>query len=148
MRRHVIATDGGVAPSNPGPGTIAFIVRTYEDDRLLSETRHVEHIGETTNNVAELYAIYSALHMPVYVGRNTVEVITDSLNAYSWLTGAFRINDDRVLNLVVQIRAVIDRTHASVTWRHVRGHQTGVLDGEATLNKRCDDMIRAFRMEG
>jgi ribonuclease HI len=148
MRRHIIATDGGVAPGNPGPGTIAFVVRTYEDNRMVSETRHVEHIGDTTNNVAELYAIYSALHMPVYTENNRVEVITDSLNAYSWLTGAYRINEDRIRNLVRQIESIINRSGASVEWRHVRGHQTGTLDWEAKLNTACDDMIRSFRMEG
>jgi ribonuclease HI len=149
MKRYIVATDGGVAPSNPGPGTIAYIVRSYLDGHLVAENTCVAHLAppDTTNNVCELFAIYACLETNGWDRGAEVEIITDSLNAYSWLRGEYQMNDPHIREMVQRIWTVVDTLGIVVTWRHVRGHTARPGTLPEILNTKCDDMIRALRME-
>ena len=154
MIRFVLATDGGCAPKNPGDGHIAYILRAYDDDNnLISETCTVEYIGPSSNNRAEIIAIFSALSMLDVINATVqqpydknVVLYSDSLNAINWITGEFRINDPYIEMLVRQVQELIAGLRFTVTFSHVYGHQMGTNISEgAKLNLRCDTLIRDLR---
>ncbi|MCF8080119.1 MAG: ribonuclease HI [Desulfobacterales bacterium] len=74
----VIYTDGA-SSGNPGPSGIGVVLRWGEHEREISR-----HIGQATNNIAELEAIRAALEA-VKNPKLPVRIYTDSSYAYGLL---------------------------------------------------------------
>jgi len=74
-----IYTDGA-SSGNPGPSGIGVFFRFGEHEKELSR-----HIGITTNNIAELEAIRTAL-LELKTTKKPVRIFTDSSYAYGVLT--------------------------------------------------------------
>lgn len=158
MMSFVVATDGSCAP-NPGKGAIACVIQTYRDDVLIGETSHVAHVqGETTSNRAELHAVIAVLclvdMLMVHIGPNepynrTVPIITDSRNVIGWMSGEFDINSKEIGVLVNMAERLISDQNIEVEWEYVQGHSkvSAGMPLAARLNRKCDEMIRAFRKE-
>jgi ribonuclease HI len=75
----LIHTDGA-SSGNPGPSGIGIVFRFGEHEREISK-----HIGNATNNIAELEAIRTAL-LELKTVKKPVRIFTDSSYAYGVLT--------------------------------------------------------------
>lgn len=99
MSKFVIYTDGG-SRGNPGPAAIGVTI---------GSRRYSEAIGNATNNVAEYTAVIFALKkIKASVGskqaKNTeVEINSDSELMVSQLNGAYKIKDEAIGKLFLEI---------------------------------------------
>lgn len=83
----VVHTDGA-ARGNPGPAGAGALVASPEG-HVLAEV--AEHLGETTNNVAEYTAAILGLERAAALGATSVELRTDSLLLVRQLAGRYRV---------------------------------------------------------
>lgn len=148
--RAVIYTDGGCAPTNPGPGGWGAVVK------MPDASRHEFSGGEkaTTNNRMELTATIVALDKltelcSCHGTPELVEVVTDSRyvsDAFrkNWLenwkrTGWTTAGRGPVKNKDLWERLDKLTSKWEIRWRWVKGHSG---DPE---NERCDDLSAAAR---
>lgn len=126
--------DGAVS-GNPGPGgAAAILVATDHAGSVLKERELSWQLGKTTNQRAELEAVYRGLqHL---TAPATLQIVTDS----QYVIGAFTGNKIRANHdLIHAIQALIrDRQH-TVTWVWIRGH-----NGHRE-NTRVDQLATAAR---
>ena len=119
-------TDGG-ARGNPGPAGIGAVIYN-EDKKILAEIS--EYLGETTNNIAELTAILTALQalkrtdLPVFVH-------TDSSYSIGVLTQNWKPKMN--LDLISDILAEMKRFR-QLRFIKVKGHAGN------PLNERADQL--------
>ena len=139
----VIYTDGGCAPTNPGPGGWAAILRSGQH---VKELKGGERL--TTNNRMELMAAISALealkrhaHVDMHIDSQYVrDGITKYINTWKkngWRTAA----KEPVKNQDLWQRLDAARSHHTVRWHWVKGHS-----GDA-FNDRADELVREARDE-
>lgn len=137
-----VFSDGGCAPTNPGPGGYAALVRSMRGDReVAGGEKH------TTNNRMELRAVIEALRS--IPGDSLVHVTTDSTyvkNGYTlwmprWKMNGWRNNrrepvknDDLWRALDVEVLR-----HTDVVWKWIKGHA-----GHAE-NERVHLLVEAAR---
>lgn len=88
----IIYTDGSSEP-NPGHSGIGYVMRYGKYEKQVSK-----YIGNGTNNVAELSAIYQSLQDIKTNHRNkTIHLYSDSQYAIKILTKAWRYNANKEL---------------------------------------------------
>jgi len=107
-----IYTDGG-CKHNPGPMGIGVVMEYKGRTKLYSE-----NLGQGTNNIAELTAIFRALQL---MKTKTIPVIihTDSKYAIGVLTGMYKAKKNQ--ELIAQIRAFMQE-FSSIRFKKVKGH--------------------------
>ena len=99
----IIYTDGG-ARGNPGPASAGFVIEFGGKKK-----GYAERIGETTNNVAEYNALILALKKAKQlVGKekakkSDVKINSDSELMISQLKGKYKIKNDELKNLFVEV---------------------------------------------
>ena len=99
MGKLVIYTDGG-ARGNPGRAAIGAVI---------GDKKYKEFIGTTTNNVAEYRAIIFALKKSKQLlgkGKSKqaeLEMRMDSELAYSQLTGRYKLKEESLMPLFIEI---------------------------------------------
>jgi ribonuclease HI len=152
MTQYILATDGGCR-QNPGAGSCAYILQTWETDILWEEELYACRIAQTTNNRAELEGLLrgvKALEKREQDDEAQVEmhprvtIICDSLNVINWVRGTFKINEPAIGALVYQIQEVLDTGIWEVAFQHVHGH-TREKTLAHFLNARCDAMCTAMQ---
>jgi ribonuclease HI len=107
-----IFTDGACS-GNPGPAGIGIVMRYKGHEKEISR-----HIGQATNNIAELEAIRTAL-AEVKNQSLPVVVYTDSSYALGILTKGWKAKQN--LELVSEIRNLMKR-FKDLHWVKVKGH--------------------------
>ena len=122
-----IYTDGA-SSGNPGPSGIGVVLQYGEKTKEISK-----FIGNTTNNVAELEAIRTAL-MELKRRNLPVRIYTDSSYAQGVLSFGWKAQKNK--ELVASIRNLLSALK-DVTLIKVRGHS-----GHAQ-NERADQLARA-----
>jgi ribonuclease HI len=122
-----IYTDGA-SSGNPGPSGIGVVLQYGEKTREISK-----FIGNTTNNVAELEAIRTAL-MELKRRNLPVRIYTDSSYAQGVLSFGWKAQKNK--ELVEGIRNLLAALK-DVTLIKVRGHSGHVQ------NERADQLARA-----
>jgi ribonuclease HI len=139
----VIYTDGGCAPTNPGPGGWAAILRSGEH---LKEFKGGDPM--TTNNRMELMAAISALEAlkrPSQVDMHIdSQYVRDGITKYinNWKKNGWRTaSKDPVKNQDLWERLDDARSLHTVRWHWVKGHS-----GDE-LNERADELVREARDE-
>jgi ribonuclease HI len=139
----VIYTDGGCAPSNPGPGGWAAILIK---GALQKELKGAELY--TTNNRMELMAAISgleALKKPSIVDMHTdSQYVRDGITKYiqNWKRNGWRTaSKEPVKNQDLWQRLEAVRDLHKVRWHWVKGHS-----GDH-FNERADVLVRAARDE-
>jgi ribonuclease HI len=139
----VIYTDGGCAPTNPGPGGWAAILIKGDHRKELKG-------GETlsTNNRMELMAAISgleALKKPCLVDMHTdSQYVRDGITKYirNWKRNGWRTaSKDPVKNEDLWRRLDAAVGPHTVRWHWVRGHS-----GDA-YNERADALVHEARAE-
>ena len=141
---HVIVyTDGGCAPTNPGPGGWAAILRSGEHMKELKG-------GEpaSTNNRMELMAAIAALEAlkrPSVVDMNfDSQYVRDGITKYinNWKRNGWRTaSKDPVKNQDLWARLDAARGVHTVRWHWVKGHS-----GDH-YNERADELVHEARAE-
>ena len=132
MTRARLHTDGG-ARGNPGPAGIG-VVLTDPNGNVLEE--RYAGIGSATNNVAEYSALIAGLELAREKGVTDLEVALDSELVVSQVKGEWKIRNDRLRQLAVRARSLLDRFD-SVTITHVRRKHNAHADQLA--NKGMDE---------
>ncbi len=137
---YIIYTDGG-SRGNPGPAALGVVIKSA-DGSMIKE--YGEYIGETTNNDAEYQAVVSALKkLRSLIGKDKakkaiVEVNVDSELLQKQVTGQYKINDENIGKLFIQIRnLIID--YGQVEFYHVLRQNN--KDADRMVNVALDKEI-------
>ena len=137
----VIYTDGGCAPTNPGPGGwAAVLIKGAHQKELKGGEPH------TTNNRMELMAAISALEalkQPCAVDMHTdSRYVRDGITKYinNWKRNGWRTAaKEPVKNKDLWERLETARNVHTVRWHWVKGHS-----GDR-FNERADELVREAR---
>lgn len=100
IRKLYINIDGA-SKRNPGPAAIGVVVKDNYG-RTLEEYR--EHIGNSTNNIAEYQAAVKALEIAAKFCREKVYVFTDSKLLVNHIYGSYRIRNGDLMKLLIEIK--------------------------------------------
>jgi ribonuclease HI len=123
-----IFTDGG-ARGNPGPGALGVFIENEKHETL---ARIGKYLGETTNNVAEYSAILEALTWSLKNKRSLgIEKIffhMDSQLAYSQLTGLYKIKNDKIREIVFEIRKKEAELSIPIIYNHIKREENTKAD--------------------
>ena len=140
-QRVVIYTDGGCAPTNPGPGGWAAILRSGQH---MKELKGGEPLS--TNNRMELMAAISGLE--ALKGPSEVDMhidsqyVRDGITKYinNWKRNGWRTAArEPVKNQDLWQRLDAARDRHTVRWHWVKGHS-----GDQ-FNDRADELVREAR---
>ena len=137
----VIYTDGGCAPTNPGPGGWAAILRSGKHAKELKGAEAI-----STNNRMELMAAISgleAIKRPSLVDMHIdSQYVRDGITKYinTWKRNGWRTAaKEPVKNQDLWQRLDAARNRHTVRWHWVRGHS-----GDE-FNERADELVREAR---
>jgi ribonuclease HI len=123
----VIAYADGACSGNPGPAGLGIVVIDGT-----TKTEISEHLGQATNNIAELTAIERVLDTVTDSGRPLV-IHTDSAYAIGVLSKGWKAKAN--IPLIDRVKERLSK-RAGTTLVHVRGH-SGI-----ELNERADELAR------
>ncbi len=101
----VIYTDGA-SKGNPGPAGAGGIILTL-DGETIEEFR--EHLGRTTNNVAEYEAVRIGLARALALGARRVTVRLDSELVSNQLTGRYKVKDTKLIDRYLEVGQLLSR---------------------------------------
>jgi ribonuclease HI len=142
-QRVVVYTDGGCAPTNPGPGGWAAILIKGEHRKELKGGEPL-----STNNRMELMAAISALEAlkrPCIVDMHTdSQYVREGITKYinNWKRNGWRTASKQpVKNQDLWQRLEAARAAHEVHWHWVKGHSGH------ELNDRADQLVREARDE-
>ncbi len=107
MKKIIAYTDGG-ARGNPGPAA-AGVVFCNEKKEIIE--KHSKYLGDNlTNNVAEYEAAIFALQKfksrfgKELAKKTEIEIVTDSELMYKQFKGEYKITDEKMQKLFVELR--------------------------------------------
>ena len=142
-QRVIIYTDGGCAPTNPGPGGWAAILIKGEHRKELKGGEPM-----TTNNRMELTAAIcglEALKRPCVVEMHTdSQYVRDGITKYiaNWKRNGWRTaSREPVKNQDLWQRLEVARAIHTVRWHWIRGHSGN------EFNERADELVHEAREE-
>jgi|Deesub1362B_J571_1020462.scaffolds.fasta_scaffold00195_34 ribonuclease HI len=98
----------GASSGNPGPAGIGVVVVMDNKKATLSE-----HIGITTNNVAEYTALIKALEMALSMGAQRVKVMLDSELVVKQLKGLYKVKNERLQPLYRKTLSLLQKFSSS-----------------------------------
>ncbi len=101
----VIYTDGA-SKGNPGPSGAGGVILTPEGETI-EEFR--EHLGRTTNNVAEYEAVRIGLARALALGARRVTVRLDSELVSNQLTGRYKVKDTKLIDRYLKVGQLLSR---------------------------------------
>jgi ribonuclease HI len=101
----VIYTDGA-SKGNPGPSGAGGVILT-PDGETIEEFR--EHLGRTTNNVAEYEAVRIGLVRALALGARRVTVRLDSELVSNQLTGRYKVKDTKLIDRYLEVGQLLAR---------------------------------------
>ena len=113
-RTLIVEADGG-SRGNPGPAGYGALVRDARTGEVLAE--RAEHLGHTTNNVAEYSGLVAGLRAAAAIDPDAdVEVRLDSRLVVEQMTGAWQIKHTEMRRLADLARAVLPVDRVTYTW--------------------------------
>eukprot|EP01018_Ginkgo_biloba_P040135 Gb_11691 [translate_table: standard] len=83
----IIFTDGG-SRGNPGPSTVAWIIKTHSGDDLINVGLFLPH---ATNNIAEYAAVIGSLTDALAFQPSHIDLFTDSLLVVNQLSQLWEV---------------------------------------------------------
>ena len=129
VRSAIIHTDGACL-GNPGPAGAGFVITDQKGAQL---AEGCVPIGHGTNNIAEYHAVLAALRQATELGLTHVIVRSDSELLCKQMWGQYRVKDDNLKRLHIQVREVM-RQFTKVLFEHVpreKNERADKLAGEA-----------------
>jgi len=113
-RRLIVEADGG-SRGNPGPAAYGAVVREAATGEVLVEL--ADHLGVTTNNVAEYTGLLEALRAAVEIDPDAeIEARLDSKLVVEQMSGRWAIKNEALRRIALQARDVVPREQVSFTW--------------------------------
>ena len=135
MGKIIVNSDGG-ARGNPGPAAIGVVIDVEGKKHEISKC-----IGDATNNQAEYQAVIEALkfiqsnleNRTPGVRENGLEIecLLDSELVVEQLNGRYKIKNEGLKPLFLEIRNLIIAIGGDVTFKHIRREQ----------NKKADELV-------
>ncbi len=101
----VVYTDGA-SKGNPGPSGAGGVILT-PDGETIEEFR--EHLGRTTNNVAEYEAVRIGLARALALGARRVTVRLDSELVSNQLAGRYKVKDTKLIDRYLEVGRLLSR---------------------------------------
>lgn len=98
-----VFVDGGCR-GNPGPGAAGAVVLSDDDTELDRDSQIVD--GHTTNNRAEYRAVLLGLNLSAKHTRRRVTVYSDSELVVKQMNGAYRLKNDELRELFIEVKRV------------------------------------------
>lgn len=114
----LINTDGG-ARGNPGPAAIGVCIFDSEGKSLANIGKT---IGIATNNVAEYMAVIEAfkwLSVNINSEINYAKFLIDSSLVVNQLNGVFKIKEQHLRELIVQIKEFEHKLGIKISYQHI-----------------------------
>ena len=105
MNKFIIYTDGA-SKGNPGPAAVGVVI-CDKNGKILKE--YTKEIGEATNNEAEYQAVILALKkIKLLYGKkkakeSEIEIRSDSQLLVSQLNGKYKILDEKIQKLFIEV---------------------------------------------
>jgi ribonuclease HI len=130
----VVYCDGG-SRGNPGPAAIGAVVLDPSTDPPTAIATVSEHIGVTTNNVAEYRALIAGLKAAAPLHAHTVHVRADSLLMIKQLRGEYRVKSEHLRALHAEARALL-AGYRVVDLQHVPRAKN--VEADALVNAALD----------
>lgn len=131
MNKITVFTDGG-ARGNPGPAAIGVVIKNETGQNLHTISRN---IGDTTNNVAEYFAVIAALEWlsknyqirtnttnnPIYNLKNDliIKFYLDSNLVVNQLNGLFKVKDGNLRELLLKARIFESQIKSQISYTHI-----------------------------
>jgi probable phosphoglycerate mutase len=113
-RKLVVEADGG-SRGNPGPAAYGAVVREAATGEVLVEL--ADHLGVTTNNVAEYTGLLEGLRAAVDIDPEAeIEARLDSKLVVEQMSGRWAIKNETLRRIALQARDVVPRERISFTW--------------------------------
>lgn len=136
MNKFIIHTDGG-ARGNPGPAAAGLVI---EGD-FVGKKEYGEYLGEITNNEAEYRAVILALKKLKHLigGKKAkdsiVEVYVDSELLERQLNGEYKIKDEDIKNLFIEIWN-LKTDFGEIVFKHIPREEN--TNADAMVNQILD----------
>ncbi len=80
----------GAARNNPGPAGVGVV---FYDEKECVISQISEHLGETTNNVAEYAALIRALEKAKEMGVQEIRILSDSQLLVKQMQGSYQVRN-------------------------------------------------------
>ena len=128
---YIVYSDGG-SRGNPGPAAYGFLVYDKNKKKIYQEGKV---IGTATNNQAEYTGVLKALEY--FNTKNTsyqnanIQFFLDSRLVVEQLSGNFKIKNDSLKKLFLQIKELTQKLEASIQYTHIRRE----------FNKQADKLV-------
>ena len=126
VRAAIIHTDGACL-GNPGPAGAGFVITDQKGAPIAEGS---VPIGHGTNNIAEYRAVLAGLEAAARLGLTHIIVKSDSELLCKQMWGQYRVKDDNLKRLHVQVREAM-RKLTKVLFEHVPREKNGRADALA-----------------
>ena len=126
--------DGG-SRGNPGPAAYGWVLHSPDGEEA---ARGCEHIGSTTNNVAEYTGLVRGLEHAVGLGITGLDVRGDSELIVKQLNGIYRVKSKDLKPLYVRAKELLESL-SPTTVSHVYRDHNAVAD--ALVNEALDALL-------
>ncbi len=138
MANVFVYTDGG-ARGNPGPAAFGVYIENEKGETLLALGKT---IGVSTNNIAEYTGILEAFNWLLENKQTldsdcTVNFYMDSLLAYSHIKKIYKIKNDKLREIILQIWSKEKELALPVFYNHVR--REGNTKADSLVNLALDN---------
>lgn len=90
----------GACSGNPGQGSIGVVVK--HKGNTIKEI--AKPVGETTNNIAEYYALIFALQEALILEAKDIKIYTDSELMFKQVTGQYKVKNSQLKFLYEQVK--------------------------------------------
>lgn len=131
--------DGG-SRGNPGPAASGYVLYELSEDGEIGKKifEHGEYLGEATNNVAEYTAIVLGVTKAKELGAEMLDVRLDSELAVKQLNGEYRVKNENLAKLFVQLHNLRQKFQ-KIVFSHVRREFN--KEADAMVNKALDQAL-------
>lgn len=114
-----VFTDGG-SRGNPGKAACAFVV--FKDGKIIAQDK--KFLGISTNNVAEYTGVVFALEWlinndNIKASDFFINFNLDSELVVKQLNGIYKIKDDKMIDLSLKVKKIINQNELKVTFKSV-----------------------------
>ncbi len=129
----------GASRGNPGPAGIGVLAKDSSGREVL---RLSEYLGETTNNVAEYYALISALEELSEMGYRRVRVNSDSELLVRQLSGIFKVKSRKLMPLVGKVKQIL-AAYDDVELNHINRSEN--VECDRLANEAIDEGLAGVK---
>ncbi len=129
-----VFTDGG-ARGNPGPAALGVYICDEKGNAL---ARIGKTIGSTTNNIAEYSAVVEAFDWLVkHPQKEEIHFFLDSELVYSQIKGIYKVKNEKLRQLLYDIREKEARIKVPIRYFHIRREFN--KDADSLVNMALDN---------